>query len=161
VSEALTTLRRELASIVDLGVASRVLEWDQFVMMPPGGAATRAEGLATLHRIAHELFVRDEIGELLDELRPLEAELDPQSDDACLIAVTRRDWEKARRVPPELQAEMTKLASESMEAWAKAREADDYDSFQPWLDRTLDVKRRYVACFPATDDPYDILLDDF
>jgi carboxypeptidase Taq len=161
VSEALTTLRRELASIVDLGVASRVLEWDQFVMMPPGGAATRAEGLATLHRIAHELFVRDEIGELLDELRPLESELDPQSDDACLIAVTRRDWEKARRVPPELQAEMTKLASESMEAWAKAREADDYDSFQPWLDRTLDVKRRYVACFPATDDPYDILLDDF
>ena len=28
--------------------------------MSRAGAPTRAEGLATLHRLAHELFVRDE-----------------------------------------------------------------------------------------------------
>jgi carboxypeptidase Taq len=161
VSDALTTLRRELAQIEDLVVAGRVLEWDQLVMMPSGGAATRAEGLATLHRLAHELFVRDEIGELLDRLGPTEADLDPDSDDACLIAVTRRDWEKARRIPPELRGELTKLASEGVEAWAVAREMDDYASFRPWLDRTLDLKQRYIECFPPTDDPYDVLLDDF
>jgi carboxypeptidase Taq len=161
VSDALTTLRRELATIADLGVASRVLEWDQFVMMPQGGAPTRAENLATLNRLAHELFVRDEIGELLDELRPLEETLDPESDDACLISVTRRDWEKARRIPAELTAEMTKLASEGMEAWAQARANDDYASFRPWLDRTLELKHRYIECFPPSDDPYDTLLDDF
>ena len=109
VTDLLSTLRDELAQIVDLGVAARVLEWDQLVMMPRGGATTRAEGLATLHRLAHELFVRDEIGELLDRLEPEVADLDPDSDDACLVAVTRRDWEKARRVPPALQGEMTKL----------------------------------------------------
>ena len=108
-TDPLSTLRGELAQIVDLGVAARVLEWDQLVMMPRGGAETRAEGLATLHRLAHELFVRDEIGELLDRLEPEVADLDPDSDDACLVAVTRRDWEKARRVPPTLQGEMTKL----------------------------------------------------
>ena len=160
-SDALTTLRRELAQIEDLVVASRVLEWDQLVMMPPGGAATRAEGLATLHRLAHELFVRDEIGELLERLRPEEADLDPDSDDACLIAVARRDWEKARRVPAELQAEMTKLSSQGVEAWTHARANDDFAAFRPWLDRTLEVKHRYIECFPATDDPYDVLLDDF
>jgi carboxypeptidase Taq len=48
-----------------------------------------------------------------------------------------------------------------MEAWARAREDDDYASFRPWLDRTLELKQRYVECFPATDDPYDALLDDF
>ncbi len=160
-SDALSTLRRELAQIEDLVVAARVLEWDQLVMMPRGGAETRAEGLATLNRFAHELFVRDEIGELLDELRPSEADLDPDSDEACLIAVTRRDWEKARRIPPDLRGEMTKVASAGMEAWAEARARDDYASFRPWLDRTLELKHRYMACFPATDDPYDLLLDDF
>ncbi len=159
--DALTTLRGELARIADLTVAARALEWDQLVMMPEGGAATRPDTLATLHGLAHELFVRDEVGALLDELAPLEAELDPESDDACLIAVTRRDWEKASRVPTELTAELTKLASEGMEAWAKARAEDDYASFRPWLDRTLELKHRYIACFPATDDPYDVLLDDF
>ena len=64
-SDALLALRRELAQINDLSVAARVLEWDQLVMMPRGGAATRGDHLATISRLAHELFVRDEIGELL------------------------------------------------------------------------------------------------
>jgi carboxypeptidase Taq len=161
VPDALSTLRRELAQIDDLVVAARVLEWDQLVMMPPGGAETRAERMATLHRFAHELFVRDEIGELLEQLRPGEADLDPDADDACLVAVTRRDWEKARRVPAELQGELSKLASEGMEAWARARSNDDYASFRPWLDRTLELKHRYLECFLPADDPYDPLLDDF
>jgi carboxypeptidase Taq len=161
VSDALTELRRELAQITDLRTAARVLEWDQLVMMPRGGAATRGDHLATVGRVAHELFVRDEIGELIETAA---SELDgagPDSDDVCLVDVARRDWEKARRVPPDLQAEMTKLSSESVEAWADARANDDYASFRPWLDRTLELKRRYAACFPPSEDPYDPLLDDF
>jgi carboxypeptidase Taq len=161
VSDALTVLRRELAQITDLRTAARVLEWDQLVMMPRGGAATRGDHLATVGRLAHELFVRDEIGELLDRAASDADGADPASDDACLVSVTRRDWEKARRVPADLQAEMTKLSSEAVEAWTIARENDDYASFRPWLDRTLELKRRYAACFPPADDPYDPLLDDF
>jgi carboxypeptidase Taq len=157
----LLALRRELAQINDLSVAVRVLEWDQLVMMPRGGAETRGDHLATVSRIAHELFVRDEIGELLERAAPDVAGLDPDSDDACLVAVTTRDWEKARRIPADLRAEMTKLASEAVEAWATARENDDFEAFRPWLDRTLELKHEYVACFPPTDDPYDPLLDDF
>ena len=130
-------------------------------MMPEGGASTRPDTLATLQRLGHELFVRDEIGELLAALEPEVADLDPDSDDACLVAVTRRDWEKARRVPPELTSEMTKLGSEGMDAWAKARAEDDFASFRPLLDRTLELKHRYVDCFPDTGDRYDPLLDDF
>jgi carboxypeptidase Taq len=161
VSETVTELRRELAQIIDLRTAARVLEWDQLVMMPRGGATTRGDHLATVGRVAHELFVRDEIGELLEAAARDVDGADPDSDDACLVEVTRRDWEKARRIPADLHAEMTKLASESVEAWATARENDDYASFRPWLDRTLDLKRQYVACFPPADDPYDVLLDDF
>src|SRR6185436_2671587 len=114
VPDALRKLRLELAQIADLGVAARALEWDQLVMMPEAGASTRPDTLATLQRLGHELFVRDEIGELLESLEPGVADLDPESDDACLVDVTRRDWDKARRIPSELTAEMTKLASEGM-----------------------------------------------
>ena len=69
-SDALLALRRELAQISDLSVAARVLEWDQLVMMPRGGAETRGDHLATVSRLAHELFVRDEIGELLERAAP-------------------------------------------------------------------------------------------
>ena len=55
----------------------------------------------------------------------------------------------------------TRAASEGMEAWVVARDRDDYAAFRPWLDRHLELKREYIACFEPADDPYDILLDDY
>ena len=159
--ERYAELRRRLGEIEDLRQSAEILYWDQVVKMPPTGSAIRAEQLTTLQRLAHERFSDDGLGELLDELRPYEDDLDPESDEASVIRVTRRDWEKARRVPTELAGEMAKLASEAQDVWVKARRDSDYESFRPLLDRTLELKRRYVACFEPYDDPYDPLLDDY
>ena len=159
--ERLAELRRRLGEVSDLRSASALLDWDQMVMMPPAGAAVRADRQATLERVAHERFIDDRIGELVEELRGLEESLPHDSDDASLIRVTRRDWEKARRIPADLAAELTKAASEGMEAWVSARAANDYSAFRPWLDRQLELKQEYISCFEQTADPYDILLEDF
>ena len=82
----------------------------------------------TLDKIAHEKFISDEIGTLLDALADYEKELDYDSDDASLIRTTRRDWEKAHRVPAELAAEMTGAAADAHDVWAKARADSDADS---------------------------------
>ena len=87
-----------------------MLAWDQKVTMPEGGHPARADQLATLSKVVHERFVDDELGRLLERLRPLEESLDYDSDDASLIRVTRRDWEKQRRVPTELRVELTRAA---------------------------------------------------
>ncbi len=160
-TEQLDELKRLLGEVSDLRSAAGLLEWDQLVMMPPEGAAVRSERLSTLDRIAHERFVDDRIGELVEALADVESALPPDSDDASLIRVTRRDYEKARRIPPDLAARMTKTSSEGMEAWAVARADDDFDAFRPWLDRQLELKQEYISCFAPTDDPYDILLDDY
>ncbi len=159
--ERFAELRRRLGEIVDLRTAFELLFWDQTVMMPPGGAPVRAEQLTTLERLSHDLFVSDEIGGLLEELRPYEESLTYDSDEASIIRVTRRDWEKARRVPTELAAAMAKLSSEAQEVWATARQDSDYESFRPWLDRTLELKQEYLACFEPYEDRYDPLLDDY
>ena len=97
VSAAHHDLKQRLAEVYDLERALGVLGWDQRTMMPAQGAAGRAEASATLAGLAHERFVSDEIGRLLDGAAPLTDELDYDSDDASLIRVTRRDWEKAPR----------------------------------------------------------------
>ena len=158
---ALAELRRRLAEVHDLQQVAQALDWDQLVMMPPAAGPVRAEQLATLHGLAHERFIDPEVGRLIEELRPLEESLDYDSDDASLIRVARRDWEKASRVPTELTAEITRVASNADEAWAKARAASDYASFRPWLDRNLELRRQYIDCFDPADEEYDILLDDY
>ena len=158
---AFDDLQSRLAEISDLSRAAGVLAWDQRVTMPPLGTEARAESLATLGRIIHESFVSDEIGDLLERLRPFEESHPYDSDEASLIRVTRRDWEKARRVPTELRVQMTRAAARGHHAWVEARKASDFASFLPYLRENVELRRRYAECFEWDDSPYTPLLDDY
>ena len=160
-SGTLELLRIRLAEVSDVSRAAGVLGWDQRVAMPPRGTEARADQLATLGRIAHERFTDDEVGRLLEQLAPLEESLPYASDDASLIRVTRRDWEKARRVPSELRERMTRAAARGHHAWVEARRASDFASFLPYLRENVELKREYVECFEWSDSPYTPLLDDY
>jgi carboxypeptidase Taq len=158
---AYETLRTKLGVVHDLVKTSALLGWDEETMMPVNGAGVRAEQLATVGRLAHERFISDEIGDLLEELHPYEETLDRESNEASLIRVARRDFEKLTRVPPELSAEITRTGSHAYASWVEARARSDFERFRPWLEQLVELKRRYVDCFPPADDPYDTLLDDF
>jgi carboxypeptidase Taq len=161
VDGAFNELKERVGEISDLEAARALLGWDQQVKMPPGGAEVRAEQLATLGRLAHEALTSDEIGRLLDRLQPFEEAQPYDSDEASLVRLVRRDWEKARRVPAELQGEIARAGSLAMPVWVKARQESDFESFIPALRKNLDLRRRYVECFDDYDEPYDVLLDDF
>ena len=158
---AYTDLRDRLAQLSDLSGVGELLFWDQRTKMPEAGSESRAEQLATVWRLTHELFVSDEIGRLLDELRPYGESLPYDSDEASLIRVVQRDWDKARRVPPELTAEMRRSSAHALRAWGEARSQSRFELLRPHLKRNLELRRRYVACFEPQDEDYDALLDDF
>ena len=157
---ALAELRRRLGEVHDLRKARELLVWDLETMMPRAGGAVRAEQLGTLTRIAHERFTHDELGVLLEELRPYEESQPYESDEASLIRVARHDYERARRVPADLRAEMARVGAHGVEAWHRARETNDYDVFRPALDRNLELQARYIDCFEPAGDPYDVLVSD-
>ena len=155
-------LKERLASIADIQGAISILSWDRQVMMPRSGTGVRGEALATLSRIGHELLTSRETGKLLDDLGSYEDSLDPESDEASLIRVARRDYEKAVRVPPELRAEMSRAANDGYRIWLEAKPKSDFELFRPALERNLELRRRYVECFDGdAGEPYDFLLDDF
>jgi carboxypeptidase Taq len=150
-----------MAELADLHSAAQVLEWDQQTMMPPRGARARAEALATLHRVSHEKFISADTGSLIEAAENGLDGAAPESDDARLVAVSRRRWEKARRVPSELAADLARAGSLGQEAWVKARAASDFAQFAPFLERNLELARRYTDCFEDFDCAYDVLLDDY
>ena len=135
-------LKNRLAEIHDLRKAESILSWDQHVMMPPGGQDVRAEQLATLERVTHQMFTADEIGRLLEDLREFEESLPYDSDEASLIRVTRIDYEKARRVPPDLTAEIARAAAAALPVWIEARKASDFALFLPCLKKNVELTHR-------------------
>jgi carboxypeptidase Taq len=160
----LAKLRERAGEIADLGGIAGLMLWDQNTLMPRGGAGARADQLEALERIQHDRLTDPALAELLDALEPWAASVDPDSDDARLVAAIRRDHHKAVRVPTELAAEMSGVAAHAQEAWMHAREERDFAHFRPWLERVIDLSHRYAACFDGTGDfahPYDVLLDDY
>ena len=60
--------KAHVRKITDINLAACVLHWDQEVNMPPKGADFRAQQLATLSEISHNLSVDDDYGKLLEKL---------------------------------------------------------------------------------------------
>lgn len=159
--EALSDLKARLATIVDLNHAAALLTWDQRTYMPPGGARGRAEQLATLQRIAHELFTDAAIGKLLDDLAPLAANPDDESDAACLVRRVRRDYERATKLPADFVSAWARARAISNKAWEQARRASDFAAFQPYLEEQFDFARRAAEYLGYHEHPYDALLDQY
>ena len=157
----LAALRERMAELSDLQAIGALLFWDQQTMMPPGGANARAEHAATLVRVVHQRETDPTLGALLDALEPWAAAEDPDADDVRLIQWARRDFEKAVRVPADLAAEMSRGNAHGQQAWQEARAANDFSLFRDALERQVELRHEYVACFDGFAHPYDALLDDF
>ncbi len=157
----LKQLKTLLAEISDLTSVAALLGWDQQVNLPPGGAEARGNQLGTIYRLIHDRITTPEMGKLLEELRPHAESLDPLSDDACMIRVVAREFDRATRVPGEFLVEENQVHSQAYQAWVEARQKSDFSIFRPHLEKIIELAHRYVSFFPPADHPYDLLLDKF
>jgi len=75
--EKLRQLKTLLNEASDLEHVVELLEWDAETYMPPAGAQDRAYHRATVESLMHRKFVSEEVGRLLEELKPWAEQLDP------------------------------------------------------------------------------------
>lgn len=144
-----------------LQACRRLLSWDRDTHMPRGGAELRAEQIALVMGLLHRHRTAPELGELLERAAPLAEGPDPDAPVAANVREARLDYERATRVPVELVEERARTHTLAREAWVEARENDDFAAFLPWLEKNLDLARRYADAIGAPDGGYDALLDEF
>lgn len=159
--EPMTSLRSHLATIADLKAAAAVLRWDQETLMPPGGAEGRALQLATLARLAHEHLVSDATRRLLDAAESAVRGGAAASDAAALVRMTRRDLDRASKLPAEFVAEKSRVAAVATHVWQDARRADDFAAFRPHLERIFRLARQEADYVGYGGHPYDALVDRY
>lgn len=154
-------LKSLLAEVSHIQEAVALLSWDQQVNMPPGGAEDRGGQMATLSRLAHQKFTSDELGNLLADLKPEAAQLDPDSDDARLVKVTQREYDLATKVPPEYVARRARAVAAAHQAWTDARARSEFPLFRPHLEGIVELNLEYVGFYAPYEHVYDPLLDRF
>jgi carboxypeptidase Taq len=156
----LDELKQRLQEINDLGAAGALLGWDQQTYMPDGGSDARGRQRAMLGKLSHERSVDPALGKLIDELAPYADRLPYDSDDASLVRIARRDFEKAVKVPPEFVARSNAHGSTSYDAWTRAKPENDFARMVPILEKTIALSREYAGFFAPYKHIADPLIDD-
>jgi carboxypeptidase Taq len=157
----LAEVKRRLLEISDIGYAGELLSWDMSTYMPPMGADARGRQAALLGKIAHEKSVDPALGRLLDDLVPYAETLPPDSDEASLFRVARRDFAKASKVPSDYVERANALWSAAYVAWTKARPANDFTAVRPLLEKNVELSREYAGYFAPYEHVADPAIDDF
>ena len=141
--------------------AAGILGWDAQTLMPDGAAAGRAEQLATLRGIAHDLLAAPRLSDLLGEAESDSTGLDPWQ--RANLREMRRIYVHEAAVPHDLVVAASKATSEGEMAWREARRTSDFGLLLPFLRRVLDLVRETGQAKAAVlgTSVYDALLDSF
>ena len=153
-------LEARFARLGTLQEAQAVLHWDAATLMPTGGATARAEQLATLKVVCHEVLTDAALPDLFAGAQT-QNDLDPWQH--ANLAEMRRRWAHATAVPGDLVEALSKACSASEMRWREARPAGDFAAVLPELRRVLELVREVAAAKAAAlgTTPYEALLDEY
>ncbi len=147
--------RRETSTLASCG---SVLGWDQETYMPKGGAEIRAQQLATISGLVHRRVTSDQYKELLEAAEQAVTTEEPDSPRAANVREVRRSYDLAIKIPEELVVEITRTSTLARRAWVEARDSNDFPSFLPWLEKTVDLARKKADYLGYDKQPYDALI---
>jgi carboxypeptidase Taq len=154
-------LERRFARLSAVYRAQAILNWDRSTMMPEGASEDRADQLATLGVIAHEIITAPEMPDLLAHAEEGRSALDAWQ--AANLREMRRTWVHESALPADLVEARTRSCTACEMAWREARKNADFRSLLPTLTEVLTIMRRVGEAKAAAlgTTLYDALLDEF
>ena len=141
----------------------KIAEFDGATIAPANGAAARADAMGTLAGEHHKLLTSEKSVELVRSLAR-ETVAGGKIDDPQLldeIRVLGRDQREASVIPTEEAEAWTRLTCEADAVWHKAKTANDWASFEPYVDRIVGQLKHQAELMDPRRDPYDVWLDQY
>jgi carboxypeptidase Taq len=150
--------KQRMQKIADVKYSSAVLQWDQETYLPKKGAHFRAQQLATLSEVAHNMFVDKKFGEILKELNDKE---ELSIGEKKNISLSFEEFKKVEKFSAEFVRTMSEAVSESFYAWIKARERNEFVHFELPLKKLVELKRQEADILGYSNHPYNALMNEY
>ena len=155
-----TELERRFRRLSALSDAASMLHWDSSVHMPAAAAPARAEQLAELKLVRHEVLTADDLADLIGEAGE-ETGGDPWR--AANVTEMHRIHVHAAAIEPDLVAALTKQSSACEMIWREARPANDFAAVEPALAEVVGLVRRMAEAKSEAlgCSAYNALIDQY
>ncbi len=129
------------------------------VIDPADALTERSEAIALLEEERIQALCAPEVGEMLERLNAATDQLG--TTRAAQVKVLRRDRASLVDVPLDEQTAFSRLSVEANDVWHKAKAANDWASFEPYVDKLVAAKKRMAGAMKPGVDPYDVWLNEY
>lgn len=158
--QAYRHLEKTFRQLAHLNHVRAICHWDEAVMMPPGGGEARAQALAGLQVLEHQLLVDPKVKQWLEEAKISQWEFEWQPVN---LQWMEDQYLKASCIPEDLvrRAHFAFISCE--QAWRTLRAENNWPDFLPLLEENLALTREIAAIKAAVFgvNPYDSLIQDY
>ncbi|NDI34503.1 carboxypeptidase M32 [Chengkuizengella sediminis] len=157
--QTLTTFKELVKKINEYNEALSVLYWDLRTGAPKKGVEGRSEVIGMLSTEQFNLSTSEQMGECLSQLSEASIFAGLNQTEQRMVTEYTKDYDRNKKIPVELYKENVILTSKSESVWEEAKEKSDFSIFQPYLEKVVELKKKFIEYWGVKGTPYDTLLD--
>ncbi len=156
--EVYESYREHMRKLADIRAALALMQWDQETYMPIKGSGFRAQQVATLAEMAHQMATSDKLRHLLDSLENSSGISEKEKKN---VSLNKEDFAKQKKYKPAFVRKMSETVSRSFNAWNLAKKENRFSLFEKELAELVGLKKEESEILGYSAHPYDALMDEF
>ncbi|HET7627119.1 MAG TPA: carboxypeptidase M32 [Bacillales bacterium] len=137
--------------------ALALMQWDLRTGAPKKGVEQRSEVIGQLSEDVFQMSVSEEMKGYIDALSENGGQLSEKTKRS--VEESRKEYERNSKIPVKEYRAFVVLQSKAESVWEEARAKSDFAMFQPYLEKIVDFKKRFVDYWGYEGNPYNPLLD--
>ncbi|MGG3469589.1 carboxypeptidase M32 [Neobacillus pocheonensis] len=134
-----------------------LIYWDLRTGAPKKGVEQRSEVIGMLSSEVFKMSTSEEMAAYIASLT--NAEL-PESSRR-ILEECKKEYERNKKIPAEEYKEYVVLQSKAESIWEEAKEKADFTMFSPYLEKLVEMTKRFISYWGYEGNKYNVLLDMF
>lgn len=159
-SEALRQIEKEFLEYVKkmsaFSEALSLIYWDLRTGAPKKGVEQRSEVIGMLSSEVFKMSTSEEMAAYIVKLSSAKhlSEVTKKTLDEC-----KKEYDRNRKIPAEEYKEYVILQSKAESIWEEAKAKSDFELFRPYLEKLVEMNKRFIGYWGYKGNKYNTLLD--
>lgn len=137
-----------------------LISWDLWQGLPKDGRSYRQEVNGYFVKESLDLLTNNETRKLIEYIRELDDAKYENIYDKAAARTLLKKYDRAIKVPIDLQIEINNFTSEAQMVWKEALNKSDFNLYKPYLKKLFELKTQVAQSIDKTKNPFDVLVND-
>lgn len=139
--------------------ALSLIFWDLRTGAPKKGADQRSEIIGLLSTEVFNMSVSEKMADYIEKLSSDEAKQIITEITKKTVDHSKKEFDRNKKIPVDEYKEYVILQSKSESMWEEAKNTSDFELFRPYLEKLVEMTKRFIDYWGYKDHKYNTLLD--